>query len=275
MGSCCGKGSNYSTRGSDEPSAWQLATMDDFYDSEAGDMHDEDHVVELQPSSVHISNGEGGKLDLDHPIYEDQYVSLDFNLAPRRPTLNRSSILLSSTNPSGSSRESTEALVLPELAAMNDLRGSGSFTMSSRSSPQVSHSNLPVTRVKVTSAAEASQGSSNEANIDQTVIVRNSESVYSYTYGEASDTANGQNKSLGGMLSGEDDEDSVALPLVSSPQAKTSPELASRPSTLATPSSPAKTMKQSSDGRYVALGSNDDSTIYEDALSSEQTSLAT
>jgi hypothetical protein len=276
MGSCCGKGEQYGGSRAVEPSAWQLATMDDFYDSETGDahgdLHDEHGMVELQPSSYHTSRVETMR-HTDHTGDDDnQFVTLDFNLAPRHPTPLRPSYLRSSNTSVGSSRDATEGLVLPGLAERNELRGSGSFTISSRTPSHHSDSSPPTdlpspgTRRKDVSTSESA------APLDQTVIIRNSESVYSYTYEDSNAQNSRASASLGGVLSGEDDEDSVASPLVSGTPARTSPSPAQRTTPV---SSPQKPTRNKADSRYLVLALEDeDSTIYEDAVSEDPTVLA-
>ena len=288
MGSCCGKERGYGAGNAEEPSAWQLATMDDFYDSEVGESHDEHDLVELQPSSVQLQRGTTLQEGDDAPIPDGQIVSLDFNLAPRRSPLHRSSILGASGSSIGSSREHTEALVLPEIRALNDLRGSGSFTISSRTPTHASTSMDSISRASPVLTQDATtQEDEIETALDQTVIVRNSESVFSYTYGDTSTALSDANKTLGGVLSGEDDEDSVAIPLVSSSPSKPSthdtnarklppgsPSLT--PAQRRPPPSPSMRTRAQNGGHvnYLPLDDQNDqtdasSTIYEDALDSQ------
>lgn len=272
MGSCCGKESTFGGSRAEEPSAWQLATADDFYDSEHGELHDELTMIDLQPSGVHSARMEIGKMEDDLPMDDDQVVSLDFNLAPQRPLSTRSpSFRRPIAHSTSSVRDTTEGgLVLTEVAALNELRGSGSFTASVRSSAGHSESSHSSELGKAVDAGRS--GSRPRQNIDgsqmdQTVIIRNSESVYSYTYGEESDSNLERSRNLGGVLSGEDDEDSTAgTPLFQSTNsAGSNPANASNGMTL---SPSARMLKASADRRYLALG-NDDSTEYLDAHASE------
>lgn len=268
MGLCCGKESAFGGSRAEEPSAWQLATADDFYDSERGEMDDELAMIELQPSGLHSSRIELGKLDDDLPFEDDQVVSLDFNLAPQPPLSNRSNLRRPVARSNSSIRETTEALVLPELAAMNELRGSGSFSASIRSSAQNSESSHDSDVPKHNNGHQASHQSSEATQLDQTVIIRNSESVYSYTYGDHSDDSSlDHSKTLGGVLSGEDDDDSVVSPLVTSSNSIASATSAPSNGMTLSPSA-TRVLKGSTDKRYLALG-NDDSTEYLDAHASE------
>jgi len=282
MGSCCQKQSSYGDANNEEPSAWQLATMDDFYDSEVSEVHDEEHVIGLHPSSIRLARTGARNDDLNLQSDDEQFVSLDFNLTPKVTPSFRSSLLGASSASNGSSRDHTEVLVLPELAARNDLRGSGSFTGSSmnppsRKLPTSSH----ITSRPPSVASEQVQNPDQEHELDRTVIIRNSSSIYESS--SADSTTNGSTeKPLGGVLSGEDDEDSVAVPLVAGPA---SPSKSSTPpsattttatTTIATVASPShRSSGGTNEKGYVPLGEMDDSTLYEDAVSSEQRSIAT
>lgn len=274
MGSCCGTQAGFGGSRTEEPSAWQLATADDFYDSEHGELHDEMTMIDLHPSGLHSARMELGKMEDDLPYEDDQVVSLDFNLSPSRPPSTRTPTRRVMSNSSSSVRESTEALVLTEVAALNELRGSGSFTGSVRSSANISENSQAADFAQTADADDHSQQTSQGTQLDGTVIIRNSESVYSYTYGEDSDSTLKRSRDLGGVLSGEDDEDSVASPLFMS--TTSAGATAPVPSTMTnSPSANAlKVLKASgqSDRRYLALG-NDDSTEYQDAHASE--SIAT
>lgn len=281
MGACCGTQASFGSNRSDEPSAWQLATADDFYDSEAGEHHDELGIIELQPPSSNVSRIDIGKLEEELPNDDSQVVSLDFNLAPKKSIDRRPSQRRASTTSAGSSRESTEGLVLTELAALNELRGSGSMTPSLRSSAALTGSAVSSEFESVAREEKEAQASAEDSpQMDGTVIVHNSESVYSYTFGETTDSA--LRRDLGGVLSGEDDEDSVVSPLVNTTNTtgavanKSAPPSAPAPATAtsptprtSTPLNTSRSRKPSTDLRYLALGS-EDSTEYEDALASEQ-----
>lgn len=271
MGSCCGKESAFGGSRAEEPSAWQLATADDFYDSEHGELHDELTMIDLNPSGVHSARLEIGKMEDDLPMDDDQVVSLDFNLAPQRPLSARSpSFRRPVAHSTSSVRDTTEGgLVLSEVAAMNELRGSGSFTASVRSSANHSESSHSSELGKPADAGRSGsrpRQAIDGSQLDQTVIIRNSESVYSYTYGDESDSKIDRN--LGGVLSGEDDEDStVGTPLFHSTNSAGS-NAAPPPHGMTLSPSAARVLKASADRRYLALG-NDDSTEYLDAHASE------
>lgn len=277
MGSCCGKEHGYSGRVAEEPSAWQLATMDDFYDSEVSEAHDEHDLVELQRSSLQLQRQDTYQNGEDSPVPDGQIVSLDFNLAPRRSSHKPNPNLRQSSGSIATSKDTTEALVLPDIRALNDLRGSGSFTISSRT-PSVSATSSPaVSRAPSKATIDVSNTTS---NLDKTVIVRNSESVYSYTYGDTSDLKTQDSAALGGVLSGEDDEESSTLPFVLPPalsahahiltpgKINTPPHI---PSTKASTNAISKSQMPKNDKTYVKLSldyEGSSSGAYEDALDS-------
>lgn len=277
MGSCCGKEHGYSGRVAEEPSAWQLATMDDFYDSEVSEAHDEHDLVELQRMSLQLQRQESHQNGEDSPVPDGQIVSLDFNLAPRRSSLKPNPNLRQSSGSITSSKDTTEALVLPDIRALNDLRGSGSFTISSRT-PSVSATSSPaISRAPSKTAVDIS---TTTANLDKTVIVRNSESVYSYTYGDSSDLNTQESTTLGGVLSGEDDEESSTIPFVLPPALSAHAHMFAPGKVNTPPHAPsAKTSANAinrsqmpqNDKKYVKLSLDYDgssSGAYEDALDS-------
>ena len=267
MGSCCQKQSQYGDARNEEPSAWQLATMDDFYDSEASEMHDESHVVALHPSGMLTARSGPRNDDLNLQSDDEQFVSLDFNLAPKLAPAFRSSLLRSSSSSINTSVDRTEALVLPEIAALNDIRGSGSFTtLSASPTPTKPQSTIVSTSQPKTRPTDAPQRPEHGTDLDGTVIIHNSSSIYSSSYAD-SRTMDHLEKPLGGVLSGEDDEESVASPLVSF--APSTPSKSTTAASTPHTSSPNRASSTTADRGYVPLAEMDDSTVYEDAVSSE------
>lgn len=268
MGSCCFKGETYVGSRGAEPSAWQLATADDFYDSENAEGHADLTVIDLQPGSYHASSAEHPRALEHHSLNQadddDQVVSLDFNLAPKPVLAVRPiSLLRPHSTSNGKLHDSSERpIVLPGLENRNELRGSGSFSISVRNSGPLSGSGF--TAIGTDNHVETDE-ETEQYNLAESVIRHNTDTAYSYS--SQVDQTLESTGAEHGVLSGEDDEDSVASPLVLTSAATHPHTTPASPAKTLPSGSPSKISRKQADAEYLALKLGEDSTLYEDAVS--------
>lgn len=186
---CCCKDGN------EQPSSWQLATMDDFgdpYAYEDADSIEDDGLIELQPPSQHMGSAK---------LSDGQMVSLEF--AGEIPKNIRSPLRLQGKNPYQPEGEGTSDLRLigridkDRSTQQSELRGSSSLSLTiDPDTPQV--------RIPPSNGEKYGEDSD---TMDATRIVHSSSSDEIYETYESS-TSYYRQPRLENVMSGEDDSES-------------------------------------------------------------------